>query len=711
MNTRVFSAYNLARGVLLNSKLTAAESGNQPLKLLDIVVSGMGMDPTAGLWLAPLHAIPAVPRVFPFDLIYLDKEYHVLDTAEMGPGIDFPAFHAEVASALILPSDTLRRTHTEPADRLIVCVSNELTSLLAATPVVPSIDSAAPNREYAAVATALSSAGKTSEPSVIKLTPEPQPVAPAAPVTPFEQSILSAVAKVAETRHSSDPHAPTDARRAAVQGPSMAITDAVLDSPHRVQPTIMEHHIDPEDLFSNWVVSAPPALSPSRTGRTGPPAPPVSAKSQMPEPVNQNGKRSSDYAKTPSPKDSQPVRVKEREAQALSVQAKVKGVPGAANRPALSTKGKTESEVKTPPRQDPGRFQSVPATTFTSAPYGMWQVSMPTAIAPMSGAKSPEPMKPAPSNKKNGTAQPKSVVAAPPKTTAPPPSPEPADSPIPPATRPALPSTASKPQTGVGSASVESVLKADRAPTVRKPRLGDQANAEVHTPGDFVASLQEKLERAQHSRPASAPAAEAAPEKMVASAAVPSATVHQPERSGILPSPAKASSPAVAGAGGLSSTKPAAGPILNSKSKSSPIPEKAKTESSGSLRSRFKHWLNPGSSPSDRRGTTRRYVPGMVAHYFTGGAPKPNNVADISMSGMYLLTDDRWMPGTIIQMTLQKPCAHGERKQSINVLSRIIRRGSDGVAAEFVMSEALSHISHDIQASQATDRMALARFL
>ena len=52
----------------------------------------MGMDATAGLWLTPLHAIPAVPRVFPFDLIYLDKEYRVLETAEMGPGIDFPSF-------------------------------------------------------------------------------------------------------------------------------------------------------------------------------------------------------------------------------------------------------------------------------------------------------------------------------------------------------------------------------------------------------------------------------------------------------------------------------------------------------------------------------------------------------------------------------------------------------------------------------------------
>jgi hypothetical protein len=81
------------------------------------------------------------------------------------------------------------------------------------------------------------------------------------------------------------------------------------------------------------------------------------------------------------------------------------------------------------------------------------------------------------------------------------------------------------------------------------------------------------------------------------------------------------------------------------------------------------------------------------------------------MSGMYLLTDDRWMPGTMIQMTLQKPCARGERKQSINVLSRIVRRGSDGVAIEFIMPEGLSHIGHDIQPSQATDKFALARFL
>jgi hypothetical protein len=131
-----------------------------------------------------------------------------------------------------------------------------------------------------------------------------------------------------------------------------------------------------------------------------------------------------------------------------------------------------------------------------------------------------------------------------------------------------------------------------------------------------------------------------------------------------------------------------------------------------SLGTRFKRWLNPvAPTNSDRRKAHRRYVPGMVAYYYTGGAPKPHDVADISMTGLYLLTEDRWMPDTMIQMTLQKPCAKGERKQSITVLSKIVRRGSDGLAAEFVMPESLDPHSHDVQPSQTTDRFSLARFL
>ena len=128
------------------------------------------------------------------------------------------------------------------------------------------------------------------------------------------------------------------------------------------------------------------------------------------------------------------------------------------------------------------------------------------------------------------------------------------------------------------------------------------------------------------------------------------------------------------------------------------------------LRSRIKQWLNPVTTPGNRRRAERRYVPGMVAHYFTGGAPKPQAIADISMTGLYLLTDERWMTGTMIQMTMQKPSKRGG-KQSITVLSRIVRRGSDGVGAEFVMPESIDSRSHEIQPSQATDRLALSRFL
>jgi len=673
MDTRGFSAYNLARGVLLNSKLTVADSGNQPLKLLDIVVSGMGMDPTAGLWLTPLHAIPAVPRVFPFDLIYLDKEYRVLETAEMGPGIDFPRYHAEVASALVLPSDTLRRTQTEIHDRLVVCSSNELETLLAASgAILP--DVAPPNHESVSAATSRS-AGKPASPSVIELTPAaPSPAA--AHFTGFEHTVLSAVAKVAETRETVGPFA-TRERTEIGPGPSIAVSDAVRNPTRKVEPAIIEHHIDPEDLFSNWVVTAPPTQSISR--RAGPPAPPEPVQETTPEPVKQNGRKGSSSTKPPA-EDFAPSRAASANG-ALKAQGKSKPAAAAPEKASQPAKSKAAAPAKTaPPVSRPASPQSPPATTFTSAPYGMWQVSMPTAVAPMAGAKSPAPSKATVSVNSGGTKQVKNASPTAPETQAPRLAPNAS------AAQPGSeagttpPPMTPKAQVRPEPALVEPAAKEEAA--APKPMIRTQGSAGVHTPGDFVASLQEKLQRAQQSKAAATPAT------------------------------AGASQPASAPPPSSATPETTAKPGLRSKPAPSPLPAKPKAEApASSLRSRFKHWLNPVSSPSDRRRTSRRYVPGMVAHYFTGGAPKPHNVADISMSGMYLLTDDRWMPGTMIQMTLQKPCAQGEKKQSINVLSRIVRRGSDGVAAEFVMSEALSHISHDIQPSQATDKFALARFI
>lgn len=211
--------------------------------------------------------------------------------------------------------------------------------------------------------------------------------------------------------------------------------------------------------------------------------------------------------------------------------------------------------------------------------------------------------------------------------------------------------------------------------------------AEMQRKSETAAAVQDKVQRSQ----AGAPAAMAGVPAQRAAAAPKQVKV---ESKAVVP--AKTAAP-------KTQPKPSIErPDANGKSKTGPP----------RLSERFKRWLQPGAPlASDRRRAHRRYVPGMVAHYYTGGAPKPHDVADISMSGFYLLTEDRWMPGTMIQMTLQKPCAKGERKQSIPVLSKIVRRGSDGVAAEFVMPDGLEPQSRDIQPSQATDKFTLARFL
>src|SRR6185503_11963070 len=284
MDSRVFSAYNLARGVLLNSRLTMADSGNQPLKLLDIVVSGMGMDPTTGLWLTPLHGIPAVPRVFPFDLICLDKDYRVVQTAEMGPGIEFPAIHSEIASALVLPSDTLRSTKTASGQ-------SKIPEPLAPTPGV-----------------VLHSSEDSRNATVMEFTRE-KPAAAAGPriVPDFENSIHTAVAKTADNppvsevdvaftervlpplpsaSHSQDAVAVSRHPGQFSPGPSMDVREAVFDFVRHIPATIVEHHIDPEDLFSNWVVSTAPVQA-SQLER-----PPSPAAVPVPKPVSspRNGK-------------------------------------------------------------------------------------------------------------------------------------------------------------------------------------------------------------------------------------------------------------------------------------------------------------------------------------------------------------------------------------------------------------------------------------
>jgi hypothetical protein len=93
---------------------------------------------------------------------------------------------------------------------------------------------------------------------------------------------------------------------------------------------------------------------------------------------------------------------------------------------------------------------------------------------------------------------------------------------------------------------------------------------------------------------------------------------------------------------------------------------------------------------SQRRRSAQRYIePRLVAFYWDGVVPQPRYIRDVSASGFYLLTEERWYPGTLITMTLQRTEKSGDgSKRSIAVQARVIRSGEDGVAVKFVFLQA-----------------------
>ena len=122
---------------------------------------------------------------------------------------------------------------------------------------------------------------------------------------------------------------------------------------------------------------------------------------------------------------------------------------------------------------------------------------------------------------------------------------------------------------------------------------------------------------------------------------------------------------------------------------------------------KFLRWLS-----TDRRGSKRHPLPGLVAYYWTGGAPQAFHIADISTNGLYLLTDERWFPGTMILMTLQRTNTEGDDPDDfISVLTKVIRWGTDGVGLSFVPSNTVDLNSGEPLPETGVGKKALHRFI
>jgi hypothetical protein len=99
-----------------------------------------------------------------------------------------------------------------------------------------------------------------------------------------------------------------------------------------------------------------------------------------------------------------------------------------------------------------------------------------------------------------------------------------------------------------------------------------------------------------------------------------------------------------------------------------------------------KNWLQRWWFPDlpEPRKASRESFPCLGAHFWTGCVPVKHEVRDISLTGLYVVTDERWSPGTQVRMTLTDS-EESVVKNSITAVTSVVRWGNDGVGLTFVM--------------------------
>jgi PilZ domain len=94
---------------------------------------------------------------------------------------------------------------------------------------------------------------------------------------------------------------------------------------------------------------------------------------------------------------------------------------------------------------------------------------------------------------------------------------------------------------------------------------------------------------------------------------------------------------------------------------------------------------------AEHRKAQRMKAPLLVAYYWDGSTPASHAIQNISSSGFYLVTKERWLPGTMVTMTLQRTdmaLGHSGTETHISVLSKVVRLDEDGVGFAFIPLDA-----------------------
>jgi hypothetical protein len=125
----------------------------------------------------------------------------------------------------------------------------------------------------------------------------------------------------------------------------------------------------------------------------------------------------------------------------------------------------------------------------------------------------------------------------------------------------------------------------------------------------------------------------------------------------------------------------------------------------------LKSWFESLSS-REQRSAERQEPINLVAYYYDGGAPQAHDVRDISNAGLYLMTDARWYPGTIVRLTLQRVgIADSDPDRSISVNAKVVRLGKDGVGLELLLREKYPPLGDQNVDPKGVNRKIFSRFL
>lgn len=93
-------------------------------------------------------------------------------------------------------------------------------------------------------------------------------------------------------------------------------------------------------------------------------------------------------------------------------------------------------------------------------------------------------------------------------------------------------------------------------------------------------------------------------------------------------------------------------------------------------------------SPANANRAERKPAHGFVAHHWSGSAVRQDDIKDISSTGLYLLTEERWLPGTVVSLTLQMKSKLEEiSERRITVQAKAVRWGDDGVGLSFALPD------------------------